>query len=287
MKTVGLITYSQSLELSPSDQLLVEPLRKAGFHAKGIPWDDPHVDWKIFDLLILRSPWNYYYHYEKFLTWLTRIETLNIPTWNPIPILRWNTNKRYLLDLEQKGVPIIPSIIIDKQSKQTLTDIRKKYHWTDVIIKPIIGESSYGIDRISPNDQQAQQTIDELLTRTDVLAQQFIPEIYEGEFSLIFFNGVFSHAVMKRPKNTDFRTDRRFGGKFISLEARPKLIDQASRIIKTIKTPLLYARVDGIIKNGKFYLMELELTDPQLFFDLNPEATVHFAQSLKKLAKRT
>src|SRR4030042_2037048 len=103
MKTVGLITYCQSPELTPSDQLLVEPLKKLGFNPVAVPWDDENVNWSAFDVLIFRSCWNYHLQYKKFIEWLNHLEKLHIPVWNPIPIIKWNSNKIYLKDLEYKG----------------------------------------------------------------------------------------------------------------------------------------------------------------------------------------
>ena len=283
MKTVGLISYRQSPKLTPSDELLTEPLRKEGFHAVPAPWDDPHIDWNTFDLLIFRSCWNYYYHYPEFCDWLSKIETRKIPTWNPISIIRWNSDKRYLLELEKKGIPIIPSIVINEQSDATYSDIQKLHHWSEIVVKPVIGESAYSIRRINSTDARWSQRIRSLEDNTDFLVQPFMSEIYEGEFSLIFFNGIFSHAIMKRPNKNDFRTHYQFGGKWIAVKPRQKLIDQTSRVIRAAQTPLLYARVDGILKNGDFLLMELELFDPQLCLDFDHQASFRFVHALKSL----
>lgn len=111
MKRVGLVTCRQLPRLSVSDQLLVEPLEREGFIAEGAAWDNPHIKWEQFDVLVLRSCWNYPGHYQKFLDWLKQIEILGVPMVNSSDIIRWNIHKSYLFDLAKRGIPIIPTVI--------------------------------------------------------------------------------------------------------------------------------------------------------------------------------
>lgn len=281
MKTIGLITYLESPTLTPSDQLLVSPLEKEGVHVIPVAWNDPQVNWRRFDALIFRSCWNYHKHYNQFLSWLKTIENLPLQVWNPIPIIRWNISKKYLLGLEKKGIPIIPTIIVNKNKLIKLGQIMTDRHWADIVVKPVVGASADNVFRLRrENVSNIQQKLIGLADITDIIVQPFMPEIAEGEFSLIFIGGLFSHAILKRPRKNDFRTTYRHGGRWVCIEPQRKLLEQAYLVLQTIKNPLLYARVDGIIQKGTFLLMELELIDPHLFFDFDPESSVRFAKTV-------
>ena len=262
---LGLVTCRQFPRLTASDSLLIKPLTSLGFQIKAVPWDDEKVRWEQFDTLILRSCWNYHLVPEKFLSWLDLIEKQGIKLWNPYKIVRWNINKKYLFDLKKKGIDIVPTKLIN--SGKTF-DFKKNIHefnTDDLIIKPVIGASAYGVKRISKNTKFT-------LPAGDYLVQPFLKEIYDGEYSLIFFNKKFSHAVIKIPNAKDFRTQPELGGTEKLIQPDKKIIKQAQIILEKIDSPLLYARVDGLLINGKFILMELELIEPHLFLDLLPRS---------------
>jgi len=261
MDTVGLVTCSNSPQLTSSDQLLVRPLQKQGFNPVAVAWDDPDIDWSKFDVLIFRSCWNYHLHYEKFLAWLDHLETLRVPTLNPIPIIRWNSNKKYLKDLECKGVQIVPTVFLEKGEKYYLSDIAQHKKWKDLVIKPAIGLYSYNVKFIKQNEyNKKQKEFEKLSAESGVLVQ---PHMKGTECSLVFIGNEFSHAVRKVPRH---------------------IIQQAAAVMKKVNSPLLYARVDAIVQNDTFYLMELECIEPKLYFDLCPRAPTKFAQALQSNA---
>src|SRR3989338_2501792 len=111
---IAFVTYDKSPRFTPSDKLLVKPLESFGHKLFPAPWDNPEIDWQKFDVLILRSCWNYHLHIDGFLSWLKKIKKLGIRLWNPYQIVLWNIDKRYLFDLEKKGIGIIPTKLIKK-----------------------------------------------------------------------------------------------------------------------------------------------------------------------------
>ena len=262
---LGLVTCRQFPRLTASDSLLIKPLTSLGFQVRIVPWDDERVKWKEFDTLILRSCWNYHLVPEKFLSWLDLIEKQGIKLWNPYPIVRWNINKKYLFDLQKRGIDIVPTKLISKNSEINLKKYFEEFNCSELIFKPVIGASAYGVKRISKNTKFT-------LPAGDYLVQPFLKEIYDGEYSLIFFNKKFSHAVIKIPNAKDFRTQPELGGTEKLIQPDKKIIKQAQNILKQVDSPLLYSRVDGLIINGKFTLMELELIEPHLFLDLLPRS---------------
>lgn len=248
MKRIGLVTCREFPRLSKSDRQLVEPLKHEGFEAIPAPWDDDHQRWVEFDALILRSCWNYPDHYPQFLDWIKQIEILGMPLFNSPGLVRWNIHKSYLFKLQKRGIPIIP---ITSKS-------------TGSIVKPKIGNRGRDIHR-SPKNIQA------LLATGNYFAQPFMEEaISEGEYSFVFIGGMFSHAVLKKQNI------------FKLIQPDNTLLRQAKNIIDAINFNLLYARVDGIRQNNTLLLMELELIEPQLFFDLYPPSATVFAKNLKK-----
>jgi len=274
-KTIGLVTYKKSQPLTESDSLLTAPLAALGFKAEAVPWDDNHLNWSNYDTLILRSCWNYHLYPEKFLAWLAKIEKLNIKLWNPAKIVRWNINKKYLFDLEKKGFDVVPSKLINANAVLNFDEISQQFDCSELIIKPAIGASAYGLKRIN-------KTAKLRLPDSGFLIQPYLAEIKNGELSLLFFGNSYSHAVIKYPKKNGFLTQIELGGTELLYHPDPSIISCARKIVDSLSTPLLYARVDGILLKGKFTLMELELIEPHLFLDLYPQSAAFFAQTLER-----
>ena len=283
MKSVAIITYQDAPNLSESDSVLIGHLRDQGFSAEPHCWDS-RTDWRRFDCLVIRSCWDYHLRAEEFLQWLGLLEEQKITVWNPIGILRWNHKKTYLKELASKGIDIIPTVWLDRNSGSNLEDILRRKNWEKAVIKPIIGASAHGIFLAdTSNASEMQEQLDEMLKSTDVMIQPFMKEIQTGgELSIIFIGGAYSHSVVKMPKENDFRSNY-FGSAVQRIEPSAEILQQAKKVYDTIDVPLLYARVDGIDVDNKLLLMEFELIEPYLFFEHFPQAGVKFAEALGKL----
>ena len=156
----------------------------------------------------------------------------------------------------------------------------KKY--AEIIVKPAISASAMGVIRIPVAEaEQRQVEVNKLLSSSDILIQPLMPQISDGEMSLVFIGKKYSHSVLKKPKDGDFISNIEYGGTETIIQPNPEIISQAENIVNLIPGPLLYARVDGIIVDGKFMLMELELIEPHLFFDLVPQAAPRFVGALQ------
>lgn len=272
MKQIALVTYLKSPQLSDSDSLLLKPFHDIGYNAIAVAWDDQKIDWNQFDAIIIRSCWDYHYRVEEFLSWLDTLKGQQLSVFNPISLIKKNYKKKYLKELEKQGIPIVPTEIISNQN--TLNEIKNRNNWTDVIIKPLIGATSYKIKR---------ENINHIGNISDVMIQPLMPQIYDGEYSFIFIGGEYTHAVLKTPKRGEFRSNYGFGASEKLIFPNDTLVLQAKKVLATIKEPTLYARVDMINDNNKMILMELELIEPHLFFDLYPKAAKKFAQSFQNL----
>ncbi|EKE06135.1 MAG: hypothetical protein ACD_19C00079G0040 [uncultured bacterium] len=240
-------------------------MAKYGFEVLPVAWDDESEDLSKYKTLIFRSCWNYHYNTEKFTVWLDRLKNLGIKTWNPIDI--------------------IPTLYLEKGSNSNLKDVIQSSGWPEVVIKPTVGASAYKIFKSTVGEaEEKQSSLNDLLSFVDVMIQPLIPELVKnGETSMIFLNKKFSHAVNRRPKLGDFRSNHEFGGIETRIEPKTHIVDIGQSIVNKIKSPLLYARVDGVEKDGKFLLMELELIEPYLFFDVAEEALDKFASALNEL----
>jgi glutathione synthase/RimK-type ligase-like ATP-grasp enzyme len=235
------------------------------------------VDWPSFDLLIIRSTWDYYLHFEAFEKWLMLINNLNITLCNTVEIISENSHKFYLKNLQKKGVQIIPTEFLDKTDHLDLSLIHDK-DWQTAIIKPAVSAGSFMTEKFNKKDilsTTAKYT--QIVKTCDLLVQKFMPEIeLFGEVSLIFFGGVFSHAVKKMPHTGDFRVQVQFGGQYARFSPKPSTLQIAENILNTYTVTPIYARIDGIETASQFYLMEVELIEPDLYFNIVPEAKGRF-----------
>ena len=235
--------------------------------------------WTDYDAIIVRSTWDYHRRSSEFAAWVDMLEAVGCPVWNPCPLLRWNANKRYLGDLADRGVPIVPTEWLPAGAgHDSLRDVMDSHGWDDVVVKPTISATAHGTRRIRRGGDDPF----EIPESTDVLmVQPFVREIgTAGEWSLMFFRGVFSHSVRKRPVSGDFRVQSEFGGSAAAEPAPAHVIGAATRVVGAVTGPWLYARVDGVETAGGFLLMELEMLEPLLFLELDEAAPDRFADAI-------
>ncbi len=247
-----------------------------------VVWNDPNVNFSGYQCLIFRTTWDYFEHPEIFSAWLEKIAVLGVKTFNPIAAIRRNQHKFYLKELQALGVDIIPTVFIEKNSGLALSALIPE-HWQRVIIKPAVSGGAY-LTRLFDRSEIASVAAEyaPIAIERDLLIQPFMPEIQEqGELSLLFFGAKFSHAVLKRPSAGEFRVQSQFGGNYRAIEVSEELIDTAMKIIAAFGGELVYARVDGIIADGRFLLMELELIEPDLYFDYDKGAKKRYVAALE------
>ncbi len=279
---IAFATYKGFPNLTDDDRLAAEAVTGRGIQVEAALWSDPAVDWSSYAAVVIRSCWDYHLKPDEFRAWLDRLERESVSLWNPYGVVRWNMDKTYLSDLQQQGIPVLASVWLPGSTKADLSDLMRQKGWRRAVVKPMISAAANGTQIIPLEKAGAhQREFDELLKKGDVIVQDFADEIKtNGEWSLIFFNKKYSHAVLKRPQDGDFRVQRDFGGTAHLGEAPQHLIQQAQKILDVVEDELLYARVDGIERNGVLTLMELELIEPHLFFELRPQVADRFANAL-------
>ena len=276
---VAFVTYHKFPDLYEDDQLIQQYLVQKGIDVIPVCWDDATVNWQQFDYIILRSMWDYFERPIEFDNWLDKLTALNCKVLNPVPVVKWNQNKNYFDDFSKKGI-LLPAYIICKQKENhSLKQILQNNNWSKAVVKPAISGGAYNTWTINIGTVENDETrFTELVQQGDVIVQKFVEEIVtKGEFSLIYFNKKFSHAICKNAKQGDFRVQLQFGGTNTVIQPDAAILKQAADLLNSIPEALLYARVDGVVLNdGKFLLMELELIEPVLFVTTNETACENF-----------
>ncbi len=287
MPGVAFATYRQSPELTDDDRLVADLLRRHGVDVHPAVWDNAGVDWARFDRVIIRSTWDYHLKPDAYQAWIRSFLPRPDQLWNPPAIVLANLSKRYLIELERKGVNVVPTAYIEAGDEQPLRGIMEHRGWDEVVIKPAVSASGRGTWRSSRAAAEKDQEEFAAQSRAhDVLVQPYCPEVASyGEWSMVFFDGEYSHAVLKRPADGDFRVQRHLGGTPVAATPDAGLLTQASAILQKVDGPLLYARVDGIARGGDFLLMELELNEPFLFLSLSDGATARFAAAVLRVLR--
>lgn len=279
-RTIAFATYADEPGGTPDDHIALAPLAAHGIAVTPLAWNDPAADWSRFDAVVLRSTWDYYHHLDAFLAWCAAVEKQGIALINPLAIVEPNTDKRYLQQMESAGAPVIPTAW--PEPSELLGDVMARHGWTDVVVKPAVSAGAFETFRVQrAGAGAAQERVDMLRARGPVLVQPYRAEIEDdGELSLVFFDGRYSHALVKHPKAGDFRVQPRHGGTARPYHADPELVVQASRVLAFLPETPLYARVDGLLLGGHFHLMELELVEPALYFATDSTAAERFAGAL-------
>ena len=284
-RDVALVTYDARTEVTDDDRLFADALSARGATVHAVPWPDPAAQWSSFDAVVVRSPWDYFLRAHEFHQWLDRLERGRVPVHNDVRILRWNADKSYLRDVGARGIPVIPTRWLTAGSASSLAELRRETGWSELVVKPTVSGGAHRTWRAAPSaegDDDAR--LAEMVAEGAVMVQPLVAEIErEGEWSLVFFAGRYSHAVLKRPRTGDFRVQREHGGTLEAAEPAASVIAAGARAIEAIplgEGPPLYARVDGCIVDGELLLMELEVLEPELFLRCAAESADRLADAL-------
>ncbi len=277
---IALATCAELPDLVPGERLLRDALARRGHDVSCPVWDDPAVAWSSFQTVVIRTTWDYFHRLDAFLDWTGRVEASGARLVNPAETVRWNSRKTYLRDLAAAGVAVVPTEWVD--APESLDAIRARRGWDEVVLKPVISGGAHRTIIVSGTDGPAQAELDLLAREGGAMVQPLRPEIRtEGEWSLVFFGGAFSHAVVKRPAAGDFRVQSEFGGTVERVEPLPDMIAEATAVLRASGHPWVYARVDGLARAGHLEVMELEIIEPELFLDQHEQAADRLADALE------
>jgi len=262
------------------DSLLEKPMAAVGWKTHEISWKDKNVDWNDFEAVIIRSCWDYQDHCEEFLKVLDVINESNAVLANSLEVVHWNINKRYLRELQKQDVLIVPTIWENNYSEKLIELACDDFNTANLIIKPCISANADDTFRLNPNSKIDHAKLKLVFENREFMIQPFMPAIInEGEFSLFFFNGKYSHAILKTPKTNDFRVQEEHGGRLTAINPEEKLMQTAIDALEKIPYPTLYARLDFVRSGDQFAMMEAELIEPSLYFNLDENSPQNFAEA--------
>lgn len=274
MKKIAILTCDELLQYTPDEQILVNEFQLDGqFSLTPVSWSSA-TNWSLFDYALIRSTWDYTKRIAEFLKVLETISK-KCQLINSLEVVKWNHHKKYLKELEAAGVKIVPTIIFHHQEKITIP-----WRVEKLILKPTISATSAHTS-IIPKSEDYQH----LLHPGDWMLQPFLENITEGEISLHYFGGKFSHACLKVPKFGDFRVQEEFGGQVHPYSPDEELLRVGDHIISQVPLKLLYARVDLVPMDGTYALMELELIEPSLHFRSSLVAASNFVAAFKDFVR--
>ncbi|MGE3974127.1 MAG: RimK family alpha-L-glutamate ligase [Bdellovibrionales bacterium] len=288
-KGIILLTCSEFPEGTPDDQLLAQVFKSQGIFVQFKIWDQlSPKQIPSSAIVIVRSMWDYHKKISHLKKWLQEAKSTNLSLFNSIDCILWNLSKIYLQELEQKKIPIVPTLFLKKTDLPRFQNEVESQAWDEIVIKPEISASAFKTFRLKTKDISAHwEEICSIWKECDVLVQPFCEEIVrEGEFSLLFFNDGkehhYSHAVVKKPKSQDFRVQEDHGGTTEFYHAPPALVQYGKSVLKFVPHDWLYARIDVVNYRGHYVLGELELFEPQLFFRFHSEAAPLFVKCVLK-----
>lgn len=285
---VALLSMDSLKNFFTYDKLLIEPMSKLGWDAEEISWRNENVNWNNYAAVIVRSTWDYQNDFEKFLSVLENISNSSAHLENDLELMKWNMNKKYLFDMETKGVRIIDTIWETNFNSNNTYNYFDKLNSEEIIIKPNISANADNTFRLSKEKLiENMEKLEQIFSQREFMVQPFMKNIIdEGEYSLFFFNGEFSHCVLKKPKENDFRVQEEHGGKFRIVVRNQQQILIAESIINKLSTIPLYARAD-LVRNAQneFVLMELELIEPSLYLNTDIQSPERFARAFDSRMK--
>lgn len=296
MANVALVSAREARALDGDLAPLVEALTSLGANPVVVEWDDASVAWSEFDMVVIRSPWDYVERLPEFLAWCDRVSAT---TWlrNAPNVVRWNTDKHYLGALESLGVAIVPSFYVEpgESAVDRLAAFRARYPSAEYVVKPCVGAGSRDAARYADAQQATAIAHIQRLLDADrsVLLQPYLDRVDEhGETALLYFNGTYSHAIRKGPllRPQSAPTELLFATEDISArtpdDTERALASQVLTAMAQVPElsgmlPLPYARIDLLRdEQGLPCLLELELTEPSLFFEYAEGSALRFAQTL-------
>lgn len=263
------------------DKLLIEPMKNIGWIAEEVSWRKKNINWSNYDAVVVRSTWDYQNDSEKFVRVLEKINDVSHLE-NDLDLMIWNMNKNYLFDLEQKGVKIVNTIWEKSFNPDLANEYFERLNTAEIIIKPNISANADNTFRLTKEKlKENLKVLKKIFKDREFMVQPFLNSIIEeGEYSLFFFNGKFSHSVLKKPKENDFRVQEEHGGDIQPFKVSSELIMVAEDIIKKLSTIPLYGRVD-LVRNqeNKFALIELELIEPSLYLNKDDQSPLRFVKA--------
>lgn len=267
------------------DHLCFPAMAERGWEGSEVAWDLPGVDWSSFAAVVIRSTWDYQRRYDEFREVLESIERSGTLLLNSPEIVRWNIDKRYLQELEQRGVRIVPTEWLPRLGTGSeLSPMFGRFQTTELVVKPTVGANADDTFRLRTDSPANWPEVEKIFASKPLMVQPFLESIVtEGEYSLFYFDGVFSHAVRKRPAQGDFRVQEEHGGEIAAYQPSEDLLSAGQLAMSALPEQVLYGRVDLVrLADGNWGVIEIELIEPSLYFPYDPDSIERFTEALDR-----
>lgn len=275
---ITLATCAAWPALSESDQCFADALRARGQRVMAAPWNGPFQPFRDASAVVVRSTWDYHHAPGAYLHWLTQLDARR--TFNAPALIRWNVSKDHVLHLGRCGAPVPRSIEVAADAA-AIGEALRALDLGDGVIKPLVGASGFGVERVTRGTEAAALERARARKAFDrVLVQEFLGEIVEGELAGVFFDRTFSHGLRRTPARGEYRVNAQYGGTMSREELAPTTVAAMSDVLALLPDAALYARIDGIIRDDRFVLMEVEVNEPGLGLHLARGAADRFADAL-------
>ena len=261
-------------ELYADETMLVQELNDRGARAEKLPWNGNGADWSRFDAAVIRATFDYIDDHDGFLRTLAEMEAAGCRVYNPMEVVRWNSDKRYLLDIAGRGIATVPTWLAGRDEPAAIHAGLEAIGANEAVLKPAIGAGGFGVRRVRVAEVES-------ALAPGLLVQPLLESVpAEGEWSFVYIDGSLSHVLRKLPARGDYRVQEIFGGTLELAHASAADLASADAIYSALPADLLYARLDLARMNGQLAVMELELIEPVLSFDLQPGAARLLADAL-------
>ena len=278
------LTMQDTAGWSIDADLSFAPLEALGWRCAWLPWRTPNVRWDGWDAVYLAATWDYPEDPEAFLEVLEAIDRSSAVLVNDIELVRWNIPKTYLRDLEGGGAAIVPSRWYERFADCNLAGDRALLASERLIVKPVISTNAHDTFLLDfPLSPDLETRLAETFAERAFVVQPFIDNIQrDGEYSLFYIGGDFSHAIRKVPRTGDFRVQEEHGADIHPVDVEPDLLEAADRVMALVDPAPLYARCDFVRAREGYKVMELELIEPSLYLRMDDRAPARFAAAFDR-----
>lgn len=287
MKNIAYLTMADAGDFVTDYHLSIAPMAALGWQVEPVNWRS-RMDWNQYQAVYICTPWDYPDHQAQFLDVLESIDASDALLINDLQLVHWTLQKTYLRDVEQRGSEIVPSTWYDGFASVDAAEFFSEHQTNRVVIKPTVGANARDTYVLTdPVDDDRLQMLRQTYADRAFLVQPFIETIQaEGEYSLFFFIGQYSHAIQKIPKPGDFRVQEEHGADIKPVQPTRSLLDTATALFSMIEPRPTYGRGDWVRDaTGRYLLMELELIEPSLYLRTDSGAATRFARALDERFK--
>lgn len=281
MKRCAFLSMDSLEDFFSSDTMLFEPLKNVGWLVEEVSWRKTDVDWNVYDVVVIRSTWDYQDDAEGFMACLQRIEASSAQLQNSLNIVRWNISKKYLKELQNQGINIVPTLWFDSFSLPEIQAGFSHFDTPELVIKPLVSANADHTYRLTPETlKQQAQKLDTIFATREFMVQPFLTGIVdEGEYSLFYFAGQYSHSILKQPESGDFRVQEEHGGRLSTIQPCEEMLTTARHSLAALPEDVLYARIDLVRHKNEFVVIEIELIEPSLYFNMDPDSPQRFVDA--------